>query len=225
MSQRRICEPLNVAESSQRYESRRSDEALRERLVEAAREKPRWGYRGLQVKLEEKGMHVNHKRVYRVYREAGLLIRRRKRKRLVRAGFERPTVTGANQEWVLDFCTSGGSLRGNSKNGEKKSCVQQIWVSYEPMRGERGRSVQHPLLITEPHFQRSQDGNSGEKKDYPNTQGKPGQQHFWKNRKRKDYDYNEQPICKHEPTIYGCHFDACKRQSSRPHSRIVAQRS
>jgi putative transposase len=103
VSQRRICELLNVAESSQRYVSRRNDEELRARLVEAAREKPKWGYRRLQLKLEGKGMPVNHKRVYRVYREAGLLIRRRKRKRLLRAGFVRPTVTGANQEWALDF--------------------------------------------------------------------------------------------------------------------------
>jgi putative transposase len=76
---------------------------LREKLVEAAREKPRWGYRRLQLVLEQKGMSVNHKRVYRVYREAGLLIRRKRRKRLLRAGFTRPMVTGANQEWALDF--------------------------------------------------------------------------------------------------------------------------
>src|SRR5260221_11731467 len=56
-----------------------------------------------QVKLQAKGMQVNHKRVYRVYREAGLLIRRKRRKRLVRAGFGRSAVTGANQEGALDF--------------------------------------------------------------------------------------------------------------------------
>jgi putative transposase len=103
VSQRRICELLSVAESSQRYVSRRSDEVLREQLVEAAREKPRWGYRRLQVKLEAKGMHVNHKRVYRVYREAGLPLRRKRRKRLQRVGVVRPEVTGANQEWAADF--------------------------------------------------------------------------------------------------------------------------
>lgn len=103
VSQRRICELLGVAESSCRYVSSRNDEALRTKLVEAAREKPRWGYRRLQFVLKEKGMEVNHKRVYRVYREAGLMIRRRRRKRLLRAGFVRPAVTGANQEWALDF--------------------------------------------------------------------------------------------------------------------------
>ncbi len=103
VSQRRVCELMGVAESSQRYASRRSDELLRERLVEAAREKPRWGYRRLQIVVEQKGMRVNHKRVYRVYREAGLAIRRRKRKRLLRVGAVLAAVTGANQEWALDF--------------------------------------------------------------------------------------------------------------------------
>ena len=103
VSQRRICGLLNVAESSQRYVSRRNDEELRTKLMEAAREKPRWGYRRLQFVLEQKGMSANHKRVYRVYREAGLMIRRRRRKRLLRAGISRPAVTGANQEWALDF--------------------------------------------------------------------------------------------------------------------------
>lgn len=103
VSQRRICELLNVAESSQRYVSRKNDEALRTKLEEAAREEPKWGYRRLQLKLAAQGMVVNHKRVYRVYREAGLPIRRKKRRRLRRAGFVRPTLTGANQEWAMDF--------------------------------------------------------------------------------------------------------------------------
>jgi putative transposase len=103
VSQRRICELLGVAESSCRYESVRSDAALRERLVAAAREKPRWGYRRLQIVLGQSGMRVNHKRIYRVYREAGLAIRRKKRKRLLRGGAPRPAVCAANQEWAVDF--------------------------------------------------------------------------------------------------------------------------
>ena len=79
------------------------DEVLRTKLVEAAREKPRFGYRRLQIEMWKSGLYVNHKKVYRVYREAGLMIRRRRRKRLLRAGFVRPAVTGANQEWALDF--------------------------------------------------------------------------------------------------------------------------
>jgi len=103
VSQRRICELMGVAESSQRYVSRRNDEELRTRLLAAAREKPRWGYRRLQMELRKGGVRANHKKVYRVYREAGLLIRRRRRKRLLRAGISRPLVTAANQEWAMDF--------------------------------------------------------------------------------------------------------------------------
>jgi hypothetical protein len=45
------------------------------RLVELAREKPRFGYRGLHVLLGRLGEHVKHKGVHRVYREAELMIR------------------------------------------------------------------------------------------------------------------------------------------------------
>ncbi len=104
-----------MAESSYRYASRRNDGPLRERLVAAAREKPRWGYRRLQIVLDRSGEHVNHKRVFRVYREAGLAVRRKARKRLVREGSPRPELTAANQEWAVDFAhdamASGRALR------------------------------------------------------------------------------------------------------------------
>lgn len=103
VSVRRVCGLMVLAESSFRYVSRRNDEPLRLRLREAAREKPRWGYRRLQIVLDQNGEHVNHKRIYRVYREAGLMIRRRARKRLRREGSPRPALNGANQEWALDF--------------------------------------------------------------------------------------------------------------------------
>jgi putative transposase len=94
---------MQIAVSSYRYRSTRSDAALRERLVELARKKPRWGYRRLHILLTGSGMCVNHKRVFRVYREAGLAVRRKARKRLVREGSPQPTLTAANQEWALDF--------------------------------------------------------------------------------------------------------------------------
>jgi putative transposase len=47
--------------------------------------------------------HVNHKRVHRVYREAGLRLRRKKRKHCVREGKPLLARTAANQEWALDF--------------------------------------------------------------------------------------------------------------------------
>ena len=102
-SQRRACGLMTMAVSSYRYQSRRSDEPLRTRLVELAREKPRYGYRRLHVLLGRSGEHVNHKRVHRVYRAAGLMIRRKKRKHCARVGQPLRVWTAANQEWALDF--------------------------------------------------------------------------------------------------------------------------
>ena len=102
-SQQRACRLLAVAVSSYRYQSRRSDEPLRTRLVELARCKPRFGYRRLHVLLRRAGEAVNHKRVHRVYREAGLGLRRKKRKHCVRVGAPLRARTAANQEWALDF--------------------------------------------------------------------------------------------------------------------------
>jgi len=97
------------------YQPRRNDESLRERLVALAREKPRFGYRRLHVLLGREGEQVNHKRVHRIYREAGLALRRKKRKHCVRAHVPLGTYTEANQEWALDFVhdvtASGRSLR------------------------------------------------------------------------------------------------------------------
>ncbi len=104
-SERRVCGLLTMAVASYRYRavSGESDEELRVRLVELAREKPRFGYRRLQVLLGREGERVNHKRVHRVYREAGLMLRRKKRKHCVREGKPLVARTSANQEWALDF--------------------------------------------------------------------------------------------------------------------------
>jgi putative transposase len=102
-SQRRACGLMTLAVSSYRYQTKRSDEGLRARLVKLAREKPRFGYRRLHVLLRRSGEIVNHKRVQRVYREAGLSIRRKKRKHCVRAGQPLRACSAANQEWALDF--------------------------------------------------------------------------------------------------------------------------
>jgi putative transposase len=102
--ERRACGLLGLAVSTYRYRSKRaSDEPLRAKLISLAREKTRFGYRRLQVLLERDGEKVNHKRIWRVYRDAGLCVKRKKRKRLVRQGCAEVKVVRANQEWALDF--------------------------------------------------------------------------------------------------------------------------
>ena len=65
--------------------------------------------------LRREGVEVNHKRVWRVYRDAGLSVKRRKRKRLARIGRPLERVMAVNEEWALDFASdrlaTGRSLR------------------------------------------------------------------------------------------------------------------
>jgi putative transposase len=102
-SERRACGLLTMAVATYRYRSQRCDEPVRTKLVELAREKPRFGYRRLHVLLRRSGERVNHKRLHRIYREAGLMIRRKKRKHCGREGKPLLVRTAANQEWALDF--------------------------------------------------------------------------------------------------------------------------
>ena len=63
--------------------------------------------------LTKQGWTVNVKRVDRLYREAGLMVRRLKRKRLVRVAPVNAHLTEANQEWSLDFvCDAMATGRG-----------------------------------------------------------------------------------------------------------------
>jgi len=104
-SERRVCELMEIPRSSCRYQSRRDDGPFRDRLVDLAREHPRYGYRRLHVLLRRDGAPVNHKRVCRIYRELGLSVKRTRRKRLQRMLRPRPLLTAANQEWAIDFAS------------------------------------------------------------------------------------------------------------------------
>ncbi len=75
VSQRRACGLLEGPRSSFRYESQRDDSMLREKLIGLARERPRFGYRRLHILLQRGGVSINHKRVWRVYKAAGLSVK------------------------------------------------------------------------------------------------------------------------------------------------------
>ncbi len=91
--------------SSARYRSRRpADSVLRQRLRTLAQQRPRFGYRRLTVLLRREGQPINHKRVYRLYREEGLAVRRRRRKRVAMTNrVSLPVPQRAGQQWAMDF--------------------------------------------------------------------------------------------------------------------------
>jgi len=104
VSERRACELNDMDRSSYRYEPRQNrNTELRDQLIKLARQKLRFGYRRLGVLLERNGVAVNHKRLFRVYQEAGLGVRRREKKRLERGRAGMPLLSRPNQEWSLDF--------------------------------------------------------------------------------------------------------------------------
>jgi putative transposase len=105
VSERRACSVLEVDRMMVRYRSTRPDDAaLRERLKALAQERRRFGYRRLHVLLRREGHVVNHKRLFRLYREERLMVRRRggrKRALGTRAPMMQPD--GPNVRWSLDF--------------------------------------------------------------------------------------------------------------------------
>jgi putative transposase len=104
-SQRHACRWLGFHRSAVRYRARRPDDAaLRRRLQELAAEHPRWGSPLLTWQLrEQEGWPDNHKRIRRVYRSEGLAVRRRGRRKLVRARVPLPVASEPNERWAMDF--------------------------------------------------------------------------------------------------------------------------
>jgi putative transposase len=105
MSERRACKVAGCDRMTARYRSRRPDDLrLRERLVAIARERRRFGYRRLHVMPKREGFAVNHKRVFRIYREEGLKVKKRAgRKRALGTRTPMPAASAPNDRWSLDF--------------------------------------------------------------------------------------------------------------------------
>jgi putative transposase len=104
-SQRRACALIGVHPKAYRYVSRRpADDAIRRRLRDLASQRRRFGYRRLGLLLAREGIELNHKKLYRLYREERLTVRKRGgRKRAL--GTRAPMVVpqSRNLRWSLDF--------------------------------------------------------------------------------------------------------------------------
>jgi putative transposase len=106
ISERRACGLVGLARTTLRrvvVEPPATAE-LRLRIIDLAHARRRFGYRRIHDLLRREGVHVNHKQVYRLYREAALSVRKRRRRKGVMIDRQALTVpTGPNEIWSIDF--------------------------------------------------------------------------------------------------------------------------
>ena len=105
LSERRSLRVIGMSASAYRYEPAQDRNcALKEKIIALAQRHRRYGAGMIYLKLRQAGELVNHKRVDRLYAEAGLQVKKRRRKKIPlsdRHPLERPTA--ANQVWSMDF--------------------------------------------------------------------------------------------------------------------------
>lgn len=118
----RACGLVGISRSLLAYQPRRTvPEGLRERIGEIAAAKRRYGYRRVHVLLRREGWKINHKRTHRLYREAGLQVRKRARKRIVQG--ERTPLQPPrrpNESWSMDFVADALA------NGRRIRCLTLV---------------------------------------------------------------------------------------------------
>jgi putative transposase len=104
LSVRRACALVGLSRTVYAYRAREpKDEALRSRLKTLATTHSRYGYLLLHGLLKAEGLVVNRKHTYRLYREEGLQVRTKKRKKLDRPRMPMEVPTRPNQRWSMDF--------------------------------------------------------------------------------------------------------------------------
>lgn len=109
---------MSICRSSKRYNpsDKSEDASITARLTARAARWKRFGYRRLHVMLQREEIHINHKRTYRLYKEAGLALKRRnKKKKYEKRGMPDWACPEFNSRWSMDFVCGrtryGGHIR------------------------------------------------------------------------------------------------------------------
>jgi putative transposase len=105
LSVRRVCNLVDLWRATYSYQRKGTDDiAIRQRLKELAEQRRRFGCHRLHVILKREGLVINHKRTERIYREEGLSLRLKKRKKKVAMlRVKLPEPECINQRWSMDF--------------------------------------------------------------------------------------------------------------------------
>ena len=146
VSIQRSCRLIRLKRSSYYYrETPRDDSVERAALREVANRRRKWGYRFLMAILKREGLSMNHKKVERLYREEGLQLHKRRKKKTSKWRGEAPaSPTKANESWSMDFVNdrlvNGRKIRIlNVVDTFTREC---LWIEVGPaLSGERVTNV------------------------------------------------------------------------------------
>ena len=167
-SERRTSTVLGVPRSSLRYKAKAQDnDALRLAMIRLAKQYGRYGYRKIAELLRIEGWRVNHKKVERLWREEGLKLpeRHKKRRRLYHkdSSVIRLRPTHANHVWAIDFVhdklSNGRSYKMLSVLDEYTRQALCVEVK-DKMNSDDVLEVMHRLLLKygKPEFIRFDNG-------------------------------------------------------------------
>jgi len=152
VSERRVCRVLNVSRCVYRYQAKKTDDPqIEQELHQLAERKRSWGYGKMIDYLKHQGYGWNHKRIYRVYCDLGLNLRRKPKKRLpARIAQVLAQPAQANQSWSLDFMSdslsSGRAFR--TLNILDDYNREALWIEVDTsLPAERVIRVREMLLL------------------------------------------------------------------------------
>jgi len=155
VSERRACLAVGLPRSSHRYQSDRDDRAgLRVRLRNLAASRVHYGYPRLHTLLRREGWQVNRKLVYRIYREEGLQMRRKRprRNRSCQVRAQRSVAREVNESWSMDFMAdqffSGQRFRSQLQSFLAVQAIDQLIV-YSPAFSLE-QNMETPIAVTNP---------------------------------------------------------------------------
>ncbi|KXW55793.1 hypothetical protein FV185_09520 [Ferrovum sp. PN-J185] len=106
ISERRACYLVGISRTVLHYQpvSGIKNQELQQRIVDLAHERRRFGYRRIHALLRREGVEANHKKVFRLYQEAGLAVKRRRKRHGVMVQKQSLSLPSSpNEVWSMDF--------------------------------------------------------------------------------------------------------------------------